>query len=167
MKKELSQLKELVGTFNELANARVRFFVAASIKDALVLGNRSELLTDSEAQDLLDVIETNILQDVRNDEQVRAFLGDSPQPQRVEQTEGDVMTPKEYYDAFLLPAMSIVKDEFAERFGLWIVEYICTGKTPDESTLSNDMKLLWNAFLAVMHIRCNPELSAAILDDEA
>lgn len=167
MKKELSQLKELVGTFNELANARVRFFVAASIKDALVLGNRSELLTDSEAQDLLDVIETNILQDARNDEQVRAFLGDSPQPQQEEQTEGDIMTARQYYDAFLVPAMNIIKDEFAERFGLWIVDYVCTGKTPDESTLSNDMKLLWDAFLAVVHIRCNPELSAAISDDEA
>ena len=163
MKKEHLQLLESVGVLN----ARLRFFIGAAIKDALVLGNRSELLTDSEAQDLLDVIETNILQDVRNDEQVRTFLGDSPQPQRVEQAADDTMTAKEYYDAFLLPAMSIIKDEFAERFGLWIVEYICTGKTPDESTLSNDMKLLWNAFLAVMHNRCNPELSAAISDDEA
>ncbi len=167
MTKEHLQLTEAFGKFNNVINARLRFFIGGAIKDALVLGNRSDLLKDSEAQDLLDVIETNILQDVRNDEQVRAFLGDSPQPQRVEQTEGDVMTPKEYYDAFLLPAMSIVKDEFAERFGLWIVDYVCTGKTPDESTLSNDMKLLWNAFLAVVHIRCNPELLAAILDDEA
>ena len=167
MTKEHLQLTEAFGKFNTVLNARLRFFIGGAIKDALVLGNRSDLLKDSEAQDLLDVIETNILQDVRNDEQVRAFLGDSPQPQRVEQTEGDVMTPKEYYDAFLLPAMSIVKDEFAERFGLWIVDYVCTGKTPDESTLSNDMKLLWNAFLAVVHIRCNPELLAAILDDEA
>ena len=167
MTKEHLRLTEAFCKFNTVLNARLRFFIGGAIKDALVLGNRSDLLKDSEAQDLLDVIETNILQDVRNDEQVRAFLGDSPQPQRVEQTEGDVMTPKEYYDAFLLPAMSIVKDEFAERFGLWIVDYVCTGKTPDESTLSNDMKLLWNAFLAVVHIRCNPELLAAILDDEA
>ena len=167
MTKEHLQLTEAFDKFNHVLNARLRFFIGGAIKDALVLGKRSDLLKDNEAQALLDIVEADIMTDARKADEVRAFLGDSPQPQRVEQTEGDVMTAKEYYDAFLLPAMSIVKDEFAERFGLWIVDYVCTGKTPDESTLSNDMKLLWNAFLAVVHIRCNPELLAAILDDEA
>ena len=75
MNKEQSQLKEAVSRFNELLSARVRFFVGAAVKDALVLGNRCELLTESEAQDLLDIVEADILTEARDDEQVRAFLG--------------------------------------------------------------------------------------------
>lgn len=165
MTKEQSQVLEAVG----LLNARLRFFIGGAIKDALVLGNRSELLTTAEAETLLGIVEAKILTDARNADEVRCFLAGNAQPQRSEnaEAEGDIMTARQYFDAFLLPAMSIIKDEFAERFGLWIVDYVCTGKTPGESTLSNDMKLLWNAFLAVVHIRCNPELSAAISDDEA
>ena len=170
MTKEHLQLTEAFDKFNTVLNARLRFFIGGAIKDALVLGNRTNLLKEDEAQALLDVLEAEILTDARNTDEVQAFLADSnTQPQRSEnaEAEGDIMTARQYFDAFLLPAMSIIKDEFAERFGLWIVDYVCTGKTPDESTLSNDMKLLWNAFLAVVHIRCNPELSAAISDDEA
>lgn len=170
MRKEYLQLLEAVGKFNSILNARLRFFIGTAIKDALILGNRTDLLKDDEAQALLDILETEILTDARNADEVRAFLADSnAQPQQSEKTEEgrDVMTAKEYYDAFLSPAMSIIKDEFAECFGLWFVNYVCTGNTPDESTLSNDMKLLWNAFLAVVHIRCNSELSAAISDVEA
>lgn len=74
MKKEQLQVTEAVEKFNELANARVRFFVGAAVKDALVLGNRSELITEQEAQDLLDIIETDILQGARNDARVQEFL---------------------------------------------------------------------------------------------
>lgn len=85
MTKEHLQVTEAVEKFNGLLNARLRFFIGAAIKDALVLGNRTNLLKEDEAQALLDVLEAEILTDARNTDEVQAFLADSnAQPQRSE-----------------------------------------------------------------------------------
>jgi hypothetical protein len=73
MNKDL-QLKEVVEKFNELLNPRLRYFIGTAVKDALALGNRTELLTEQEAQGLFDIIEADILTKARDDERVRAFL---------------------------------------------------------------------------------------------
>lgn len=162
-KKEQSQVLEAVGHLN----SRLRFFIGASIKDALVLGNRTNIITEREALTLSDVIEA-ILSDARKSDEVRRFLGDSPQPQPAEQTgEDGEMTPRQYFELFLSPALDIIKEELAEKFGGLFVEYVCTGKRPAEDELSDGERLLWNAFLAVVQIRFNAELTAAITDDEA
>lgn len=167
MTKEHLQITEAFDKFNNVLNARLRFFIGGAIKDALVLGNRTNLLKEDEAQALLDVLEAEILTDARKADEVRTFLGDSPQPQPAEQGEDDEMTPRQYFELFLSPALDIIKEELAEKFGGLFIAYICTGKRPAEDELSEGERLLWNAFLAVVQIRFNAELTAAITDDEA
>ena len=74
------------------------------------------------------------------------------------------MTPREYYDIFIRPALNIVADEFSERFGSLFVKYICTGEKPADDALNDEEKLLWNVFMAMVEIEFNPEFSEFISD---
>jgi len=170
MTKEHLQLTEAFGKFNNVLNARLRFFIGGAIKDALVLGNRSDLLKDNEAQALLDFVEADIMADARKADEVRTFLADSStQTQRVEESNSgnEDMTPKQYYDIFIKPALDIIREEYSELIGSVFVKYICTGERPAEDALTEDEKLLWNVFMAMVEIKFNAELTAAISDTEA
>lgn len=172
MRKEHLQLTEAFGKFNSVLNARLRFFIGGAIKDALVLGNRSDLLKDNEAQALIDIVEADIMTDARKSEEVQAFLSDSStKTQREEETESNSekedMTPKQYYDIFIKPALDIIREEYSELIGSVFVKYICTGERPAEDALTEDEKLLWNVFMAMVEIKFNAELTAAISDTEA
>lgn len=169
MTKEHLQLTETFGKFNNVLNARLRFFIGGAIKDALVLGNRSDLLKDNEAQALLDFVEADIMADARKADEVRTFLADSStQTQREEESNSgnEDMTPKQYYDIFIKPALDIIKEEYAERIGNMFVKYICTGEKPADYTLTDDEKILWNVFLMMVQIKFNPDFSAFISDVE-
>lgn len=172
MTKEHLQLTETFGKFNNVLNARLRFFIGGAIKDALVLGNRSELLKDNEAQALLDIVEADIMADAKKADEVRAFLSDgNTQTQREKETESTTenedMTPREYYDNFIKPALDIISEEYSELIGSVFVKYICTGERPAEDALTEDEKLLWNVFMAMVVIKFNAELTAAISGEEA
>lgn len=170
MTKEHLQLTEAFGKFNSVLNARLRFFIGGAIKDALVLGNRSDLLKDNEAQALIDIVEADIMTDARKSEEVQAFLSDSStQTQREEESNSgnEDMTPKQYYDIFIKPALDIIREEYSELIGSVFVKYICTGERPAEDALTEDEKLLWNVFMAMVEIKFNAELTAAISDTEA
>lgn len=171
MTKEHLQLTEAFSKFNNVLHARLRFFIGGAIKDALVLGNRSGLLKRREAQALLDIVEADILKDARKADEVQTFLaGSSEQTQREEQTGGDDvgdMTPREYYEIFIKPALDIIREEYSELIGSVFVKYICTGERPAEDALTEDEKLLWNVFMAMVEIKFNAELTAAISDTEA
>ena len=170
MRKEHLRLLEAVDKFNGILNSRLRFFIGGAIKDALVLGNRSDLLTDNEAQTLLDIVEADILTDSRNTDEVRTFLADcSTQTQREEESNSgnEDMTPKQYYDIFIKPALDIIREEYSELIGSVFVKYICTGERPAEDALTEDEKLLWNVFMAMVEIKFNADFSAYISDFEA
>ena len=170
MRKEHLQLTEAFGKFNSVLNARLRFFIGGAIKDALVLGNRSDLLKDNEAQALLDFVEADIMADARKADEVRTFLADSStQTQREEESNSgnEDMTPKQYYDIFIKPALDIIREEYSELIGSVFVKYICTGERPADDALTEDEKLLWNVFMAMVEIKFNAELTAAISDTEA
>ena len=170
MRKEHLQLTEAFGKFNNVLNARLRYFIGGAIKDALVLGNRSDLLKDNEAQALLDFVEADIMADARKADEVRTFLADcSTQTQREEESNSgnEDMTPKQYYDIFIKPALDIIREEYSELIGSVFVKYICTGERPAEDALTEDEKLLWNVFMAMVEIKFNAELTAAISDTEA
>ena len=170
MTKEHLQLTEAFGKFNNVLNARLRFFIGGAIKDALVLGNRSDLLKDNEAQALLDFVEADIMADARKADEVRTFLADSStQTQREEESNSgnEDMTPKQYYDIFIKPALDFIREEYSELIGSVFVKYICTGERPAEDALTEDEKLLWNVFMAMVEIKFNAELTAAISDTEA
>ena len=170
MRKEHLQLTEAFGKFNNVLNARLRFFIGGAIKDALVLGNRSDLLKDNEAQALLDFVEADIMADARKADEVRTFLADSStQTQREEESNSgnEDMTPKQYYDIFIKPALDIIREEYSELIGSVFVKYICTGERPADDALTEDEKLLWNVFMAMVEIKFNAELTAAISDTEA
>ena len=170
MTKEHLQLTEAFGKFNNVLNARLRFFIGGAIKDALVLGNRSDLLKDNEAQALLDFVEADIMAGARKADEVRTFLADSStQTQREEESNSgnEDMTPKQYYDIFIKPALDIIREEYSELIGSVFVKYICTGERPADDALTEDEKLLWNVFMAMVEIKFNAELTAAISDTEA
>lgn len=170
MTKEHLQLTEAFGKFNNVLNARLRFFIGGAIKDALVLGNRSDLLKDNEAHALLDIVDADIMADARKADEVQAFLtGSSTQTQREEESNSgnEDMTPKQYYDIFIKPALDIIREEYSELIGSVFVKYICTGERPAEDVLTEDEKLLWNVFMAMVEIKFNAELTAAISDTEA
>ena len=170
MTKEHLQLTEAFDKFNNVLNARLRFFIGGAIKDALVLGNRSDLLKDNEAQALLDFVEADIMTDARKADEVRVFLaGSNTQTQREEESNSgnEDMTPKQYYDIFIKPALDIIREEYSELIGSVFVKYICTGERPAEDALTEDEKLLWNVFMAMVEIKFNAELTAAISDTEA
>lgn len=170
MTKEHLQLTEAFGKFNNVLNARLRFFIGGAIRDTLVLGNRSDLLKDNEAQALLDIVEADIMTDARKADEVRAFLaGSSEQTQREEESnsENEDMTPRQYYDIFIKPALDIIREEYSELIGSVFVKYICTGERPAEDALTEDEKLLWNVFMAMVEIKFNPDFSAYIPDVEA
>jgi hypothetical protein len=170
MTKEHLQITEAFDKFNSVLPARLRYFIGGAIKDALVLGNRSDLLKDNEAQALLDIV-ADIIADARKADEVRTFLSDSStQTQREEQTGGDGvgdMTPKQYYDIFIKPALDIIREEYSELIGSVFVKYICTGERPADDALTEDEKLLWNVFMAMVEIKFNPDFSAYIPDVEA
>ena len=170
MTKEHLQLTEAFDKFNTVLNARLRFFIGGAIKDALVLGKRTDLLKDNEAQALLDFVEADIMADARKADEVRTFLADSStQTQREEESNSgnEDMTPKQYYDIFIKPALDIIREEYSELIGSVFVKYICTGERPAEDALTEDEKLLWNVFMAMVEIKFNAELTAAISDTEA
>ena len=170
MTKEHLQLTEAFAKFNNVLNARLRFFIGGAIKDALVLGNRSDLLKDNEAQALLDFVEADIMADARKADEIRTFLADSStHTQREEESNSgnEDMTPKQYYDIFIKPALDIIREEYSELIGSVFVKYICTGERPAEDALTEDEKLLWNVFMAMVEIKFNAELTAAISDTEA
>ena len=170
MTKEHLQLTEAFDKFNKVLNARLRFFIGGAIKDALVLGNRSDLLKDNEAQALLDFVEADIMADARKADEVRTFLADSStQTQREEESNSgnEDMTPKQYYDIFIKPALDIIREEYSELIGSVFVKYICTGERPAEDALTEDEKLLWNVFMAMVEIKFNPDFSAYIPDVKA
>jgi len=171
MTKEHLQITEAFDKFNNVLNARLRYFIGGAIKDALVLGNRSDLLKDNEAQALLDIV-ADIIADARKADEVRTFLADSStQTQREEETErnseNEDMTPREYYDIFIKPALEIIREEYSELIGSVFVKYICTGERPADDALTEDEKLLWNVFMAMVEIKFNPDFSAYIPDVEA
>lgn len=170
MTKEHLQITEAFDKFNSVLPARLRYFIGGAIKDALVLGNRSDLLKDNEAQALLDIV-ADIIADARKADEVRTFLADSStQTQREEQTGGDGvgdMTPREYYEIFIKPALDIIREEYSELIGSVFVKYICTGERPADDALTEDEKLLWNVFMAMVEIKFNPDFSAYIPDVEA
>ena len=164
MTKEHLQLTEAFGKFNNVLNARLRFFIGGAIKDALVQGRRSELLKDSEAQALLDIVEADIMADARKADEIRALLNENGiQTQREEETEGGDdncnMTPREYYDIFIRPALDIIREEYSELIGSIFVKYICTGERPSEDALTEGEKLLWNVFMAMVEIKFNSRFS--------
>ena len=167
MTKEHLQLTEAFGKFNNVLNARLRFFIGGAIKDALVLGNRSDLLKDNEAQALLDFVEADIMADARKADEVRTFLADSStQTQREEESNSgnEDMTPKQYYDIFIKPALDIIREEYSELIGSVFVKYICTGERPAEDALTEDEKLLWNVFMAMVEIKFNTRFSTYLSD---
>jgi hypothetical protein len=77
------------------------------------------------------------------------------------------MTPKQYYDIFIKPALDIIREEYSELIGSVFVKYICTGERPAEDALTEDEKLLWNVFMAMVEIKFNPDFSAYVPDVEA
>lgn len=168
MTKEHLQITEAFDKFNSVLPARLRYFIGGAIKDALVLGNRSDLLKDNEAQALLDIVEADIIADARKADEVRTFLSDSStQTQREEQTGGDGvgdMTPREYYEIFIKPALDIIREDYSELIGSVFVKYICTGERPAEDALTEDEKLLWNVFMAMVEIKFNADFSEFITD---
>lgn len=168
MTKEHLQITEAFDKFNSVLPARLRYFIGGAIKDALVLGNRSDLLKDNEAQALLDFVEADIMADARKADEVRTFLSDSStQTQREEQTGGDGvgdMTPREYYEIFIKPALDIIREDYSELIGSVFVKYICTGERPAEDALTEDEKLLWNVFMAMVEIKFNADFSEFITD---
>ncbi len=162
MTKEHLQLTEAFDKFNNVLNARLRFFIGGAIKDALVLGRRTDLLKDNEAQALLDIVEADIMADARKADEVRAFLaGSNTQTQREEESNSgnEDMTPKQYYDIFIKPALDIIREEYSELIGSVFVKYICTGERPAEDALTEDEKLLWNVFMAMVEIKFNTRFS--------
>ena len=174
MRKEHLQLLEAVDKFNGLLNARLRFYIGAAIKDALVLGRRSELLTEPERQALLDIIEEDIMTSAKDDERVGAFLAgnhqaviDTGEDEETHDANECNISQREYYDIFIKPALDIIREEYAERIGEMFVRYICTGEPPADDELTNDEKVLWNVFMAMTEIKFNAELSAVITDDES
>ena len=153
--------------FNNVLNARLRFFIGGAIKDALVLGNRSDLLKDNEAHALLDIVEADIMTEARKADEVQTFLtGSSTQTQREEESNSgnEDMTPKQYYDIFIKPALDIIREEYSELIGSVFVKYICTGERPAEDALTEDEKLLWNVFMAMVEIKFNADFSEFITD---
>lgn len=106
--------------------------------------------------------------DARKADEVRAFLSESDkQTQRDEQTGGDGvgdMTPREYYEIFIKPALDIIREEYSELIGSVFVKYICSGERPAEDALTEDEKLLWNVFMAMVEIKFNPDFSEFITD---
>ena len=170
MTKEHLQLTEAFDKFNTVLNARLRFFIGGAIKDALVLGRRSDLLKDNEAQALIDIVEADIMTDARKADEVQAFLSESSeQTQREEESnsENEDMTPREYYDIFIKPALDIIREEYSELIGSLFVKYICTGEKPADDELTEEEKLLWNVFMAMVEIKFNADFSAYIPDVEA
>lgn len=159
MTKEHLQLTEAFGKFNNVLNARLRFFIGGAIKDALVLGRRSDLLKDNEAQALIDIVEADIMEDARKADEVRTFLGDSTKPAEQTENETEDITPSKYYDIFIKPALEIISEEYAERIGQLFVKFICTGKRPAEDELTDSEKLLWNVFMMMVEVRLNPDFS--------
>ena len=81
-------------------------------------------------------------------------------------SENGDMTPSQYYDIFIKPALDIIREEYSELIGSAFVNYICTGERPAEDALTEDEKLLWNVFMAMVEIMFNAELTSAILGDE-
>ena len=167
MTKEHLQLTEAFDKFNTVLNARLRFFIGGAIKDALVLGRRSDLLKDNEAQALIDIVEADIMTDARKADEVQAFLSESSeQTQREEESnsENEDMTPREYYDIFIKPALDIIREEYSELIGSLFVKYICTGEKPADDELTEEEKLLWNVFMAMVEIKFNADFSEFITD---
>lgn len=169
MTKEHLQFTEAFGKFNNVLNARLRFFIGGAIKDALVLGKRSAMLTDNEAQALLDIVEAEIMTGTKDDAQVRAFLAGNPQPSQSETeelTDPDEcnITKKQYYDIFIRPALDFIREEYSQLIGTLFVKYICAGERPAEDALTEDEKLLWNVFMMMVEIKFNPDFSEFTAD---
>ncbi len=167
MKKELSILAEAISQLG----VKERYFIGTAIKDALVLGSRSALLTEDEATELQDLVENHILSEARQHDEISAYLNSGAQSVGEhhlldENSTGmEDMTPKQYYEIFIKPALDIISSDFAERFGLLFVKYICTGEQPAEDALTDDEKLLWNVFMAMCEIKFNPDFSEVISED--
>ena len=168
MTKERLQIKEALCNISNL-NARLRFFIGGAIKDALILGNRSDLLKDNEAHALLDIVEADIMTEARKADEVQTFLTGSSAHNQQETANGgkEEMTPREYYDIFIKPALDIIREEYSELIGSVFVKYICTGERPADDALTEDEKLLWNVFMAMVEIKFNPDFSAYIPDVES
>ena len=170
MTKEQLRLLEAVSQFNGLLNERLRFFIGGAIKDALVMGRRTAILKEDEALFLQDIVENEILSDVRSCKDVADFLADSYQSdtngrqKAIAEPPADDITPKKYYEIFIKPALEIISEEYAERIGGLFLKYICTGETPSEVGLTEDEKLLWNVFMAMVEIKFNPNF-AYLLED--
>lgn len=105
-----------------------------------------------------------------NSNKVHSFPhGSNALPQQEDLPRGDVhdMTPREYYDIFIRPALDIIREEYSELIGSLFVKYICTGEKPAYDELTEEEKLLWNVFMAMVEIKFNAELTEAISDTEA
>ena len=76
------------------------------------------------------------------------------------------MTSKTYYEIFIRPALDIINEEYAERFGKMLVKCICTGGTPADNEMTDDEKLLWNVFMFMVEVKFNPCFSTPFSDDE-
>ena len=78
MTKKHLQLTEAFDKFNSVLNDRLRFFIGGAIEDALILGNRSEIITEQEALELSDVL-NEIMVSVRQTDTVKTFLSKKQQ----------------------------------------------------------------------------------------
>lgn len=86
------------------------------------------------------------------------------QPTAESNIENEEMTPREYYDIFIKPALDIIREEYSELIGSVFVKYICSGERPSDDALSEDEKLLLNVFMAMVEIKFNPDFSEFITD---
>ena len=160
MKKEDVKLFEALSLIKEQLPSSMLQYVGGALRDALVTGKRSELLTEKEALSLSDMVEVY-------------FMGGSYNEVTEEQNEkeqhfsecGDI-TPEKYYNVFLKPAMDIISEEYSELIGQLFVKYICTGEHPAEDALSEDEKLLWNVFMAMVEIHFNPKFAEFFAEDK-
>lgn len=97
-----------------------------------------------------------------NSKRIQSFPhGSNALPQQEDLPRGDVhdMTPREYYDIFIRPALDIIREEYSELIGSLFVKYICTGEKPADDALTEVEKMLWNVFMAMVEVRFNDSFS--------
>ena len=155
MKNDDLKVLEAVNQLNGVLNDRQRYFIGAAIKDALVLGRYADLMTEDEAVAMYEVVEERILSEARKNETVADYLAKATDftPTEKEREENGGMTPTDYYEVFVKPALEIICEEYSDLIGRLFVKYICTGEPPSEDALSADEKVLWNIFMATVEIK--------------
>lgn len=163
------ELNNIVKQFGDQLNHRQQFFIGAAVKDALVLGNRSQLLTEDEALELSEAIETGMLEEARKSDAVQGFLhGRSPvcEKETNEDFEQRVEQCKQVYKEYIVPVLKIVYEQYSERFGTMLVKYIYTGEISDAGAPTDEDKFMWNVFIAIVELKFGVTLSSAYFNIE-